>query len=159
MSKLTSFSFIIATFIPAFILMIIPLPDYIMIYRPAWVPLCILFWLMQSEGHCIGLIFCWIVGLFMDIVFIALLGQHGLALLLMSMLAIQIRKRLNRSKMLEQMVLVFLLIMLFKLSELWLDLIIGGVFNFQWIVVSFSSALCWPFLSKGLKAWDNLYRS
>ncbi len=158
MSGLTSSSFIVITLIPAMVLMIVPMPEYLAYCRPAWVPLVVIFWITQTEIQTVGLIFCWSVGFCMDVVLMDIFGKHALALLLMGMFSIPIRRRLSRSKRLEQMMLIFLFLVVFQVSTLWLDMIMHhNTPGFQWFFISVVSALIWPILSKGLKKWSVLY--
>ena len=66
------------SFFVALILTIIPLPDWMASFRPEWVALTLIYWSMalpQRVGVGIG----WGLGLALDVLKGALLGQHALA--------------------------------------------------------------------------------
>ena len=63
----------------ALVLMILPLPDWVQIYRPNWVALVLIYWSMALPKR-VGLWFAFFTGIILDTSQGTLLGQHTLAL-------------------------------------------------------------------------------
>ena len=64
----------------ALVLMILPLPDWVQIYRPNWVVLVLIYWSMALPKR-VGLWFAFFTGIILDASQGTLLGQHTLCLL------------------------------------------------------------------------------
>jgi rod shape-determining protein MreD len=75
---LISFSFIVAL-----ILTIFPLPDWAVWYRPAWVFLVLLYWLISVPDR-VGIVVAWFVGLTLDLILGTVLGLNALLFTLLS---------------------------------------------------------------------------
>ncbi|MBD3609171.1 MAG: rod shape-determining protein MreD [Gammaproteobacteria bacterium] len=85
---------IIASLIVALILTIIPIPEVLEAFRPAWVPMVVIYWVMALPQR-IGVASGWIIGLFLDVASGALLGQNALALSLLAFLTLQLHQRIR----------------------------------------------------------------
>ena len=63
----------------ALVLMILPLPEWVQIYRPNFVTLVLIYWSMALPKR-VGLWFAFFTGIILDTSQGTLLGQHTLAL-------------------------------------------------------------------------------
>ena len=70
---------IAASFVVALMLTALKLPEWALIWRPAWVALVLIYWCM-AVPHRIGVAIAFLLGVFLDVMSGALLGQHALAL-------------------------------------------------------------------------------
>ncbi|MGD8265176.1 MAG: rod shape-determining protein MreD, partial [Chromatiales bacterium] len=66
------------TILLAMILQVFPLPDWAIRLRPQWPLLVLIYWSMLFPDR-VGIFTAMIVGLFVDVMLDALLGQHVLA--------------------------------------------------------------------------------
>lgn len=69
--------FIIVSFIIALMLTIFPLPSALAWYRPAWVLLVLMYWLITVPDR-VGIVSSFFVGLLLDLLTGSLLGLHAL---------------------------------------------------------------------------------
>ena len=74
------------TLMVAIILTIVPLPAAIDMFRPDWVALVLLYWVIALP-HQINVVSAWIVGLLMDILLGSTLGIHALGMAVISYIA------------------------------------------------------------------------
>jgi rod shape-determining protein MreD len=70
---------IVASFVVAFMLTAMPLPDWAIAWRPAWVALVLAYWCLALPQS-IGVLSAWIIGLLLDVMHGSLLGQHAFGL-------------------------------------------------------------------------------
>ena len=70
---------IVFTFIIALLLTIMPLPEWARYLRPDWVGLVLIYWCLAVPER-VGVITGWLMGLLVDLLTGAILGQHALAL-------------------------------------------------------------------------------
>ena len=69
------------TLFVAFMLTIMPLPDWVVEFRPDWVTLVLIYWAMALPTK-VGVTTAWLAGLMLDVSHGAILGQHALGLML-----------------------------------------------------------------------------
>lgn len=149
---------IVATFILALWLEIMPLPDGLALFRPEWPAMVLIYWclaLPQRVGVGIG----WSVGLVLDVLRGALLGQHALGYAVMAYLALKLHRRIRVFPLWQQALSVMVFIALHQLLVLWVLGIIGqsrGSLGY-WLP-SLSSAVLWPWMFEGLRGLRRRFR-
>jgi rod shape-determining protein MreD len=143
---------IIASFIVAAFLLVMPLPDAMVYYRPEWIVLFLIYWIMALP-HRVGLLSAWVLGLFVDVLEDSLLGLNALGLALVAYLALSVYRRLRMFTMLQQASTVFILIGLHQLVSFWILTVSeqNTLSNLMFLVPAFSSALIWPLVFYGLR--------
>lgn len=137
---------IIMSFIGAFMLLMMPLPDFLRLARPEWVVMVVIYWSMALPKR-VSVGYSWFAGLIVDVIRDSLLGQHALALALVSFLTIRLHQRLRVYPPGQQAVTIFLIVLINFLIILWIRGIMGiapGLW--QILVPSFTTALLWPFV-------------
>ncbi|MCD8513982.1 MAG: rod shape-determining protein MreD [Nitrincola sp.] len=77
------FLIIFATFLLGLILSQLPLPDFLMWYRPEWVALVLIYWVMMLP-HRVGLMSAFFMGLLLDVIRGSVLGLNALSLTLIA---------------------------------------------------------------------------
>lgn len=134
------------TIIAAFMLTIIPLPDWAQALRPDWVTLVLIYWVMAIPAS-IGVTIAWCLGLLLDVAHGALLGQHALGLVLVTYIVHSQHQRMRLSSLLQQAIVVFFLLIIKQLMVLWVNGIIGQAPNIGlYFVPSLVGALLWPWI-------------
>jgi len=108
----------------ALILMILPLPDSVQIYRPNWVALTLIYWSMALPKR-VGLWFAFFTGIILDTSQGTLLGQHTLALVLIIFLNMNFYQRIRVLMLAQQAVYVFVLLLINQVLVAWVEGILG----------------------------------
>jgi rod shape-determining protein MreD len=143
---------IVATFVVALLLEIMPLPDWLVIFRPEFAAMVLIYWclaLPQRVGVGVG----WSVGLVMDVLRGALLGQHALGYSVMAYLALKLHRRIRVFPLWQQALSVMVFIALHQLLVLWVLGMIGqsrGTFTY-WLP-TLTSAAIWPWVFAGMRS-------
>ncbi|NOY71991.1 MAG: rod shape-determining protein MreD [Gammaproteobacteria bacterium] len=144
--------YLYVTFAIALCLTVVPLPDWAVTWRPEWIPLVLIFWCINLPQR-IGIGTAWVVGILLDVLQGALLGQHAFALTIIAFLSLKLHKRLRVYPVWQQTLSIFVLIMLYQLFLLWISGI-AGVSSGYWYywLPSLSSMLLWPLIDMLLRA-------
>ncbi len=143
---------IVVSFIVAALLLVLPLPESMAYYRPEWMALFLIYWVMALP-HRVGLITAWIVGLFVDVLEDSLLGLNALVLALVAYLALSLYRRLRMFTMLQQASTIFILVGLHQLVSFWVLTVSSQNTspNLMFLVSAFTSAVIWPLVFYSLR--------
>ncbi|MBT5229784.1 MAG: rod shape-determining protein MreD [Methylococcales bacterium] len=135
---------IIATFVIALILSIIPLSEDLRFFRPDWVALCLIYWCIFLPNR-IGVFSGWAVGLVTDEITGSLLGQHALAFSVIAFISIQLQHRTRHYPAWQQALNVLTLLILHRLLMHWILGITGFPPNtLLYMLPAIIGALIWP---------------
>ena len=138
---------ILLCFVAALMLAIAPMPDWAIPYRPDWVTLTLIYWVMIAPRSCsVGS--AWLVGLVLDVAQGTLLGQHALALCLVAYITVKFHLQLRVFPVSQMTFTVFALLALYQFILFW----INGVAGINAEAVSYwgpviTGALVWPLLA------------
>ncbi|MFT4607198.1 MAG: rod shape-determining protein MreD [Urechidicola sp.] len=132
------------SFIVGMILLILPLPDWVKIYRPDWVALILIYWSMALPKR-VGLWSAFIVGLLVDTLLGTLLGHHALALVVITYLNLNVYLRIRVLSLPQQSFYVFSLLVISQLIISWMNGIMGLTVPIQAVFgAPFIGMLMWP---------------
>lgn len=132
------------TVIGAFMLAIIPLPDWVVKFRPDWVTLVLIYWAMAVPTK-IGVTTAWFTGLLLDVSYGTLMGQHAVGLVLVIYVIHMQHQRLRVASLLQQAIVIFFLLMLKQLLTLWVDGMLGRApGNWLYFMPTITGTLLWP---------------
>lgn len=137
---------IVLSFIVAFLLMAMPLPDWALHWRPIWVALVLIYWCMAVPER-VGVGVGWVLGLLMDVMQGTLLGQHALGMALIAFLAVQTHQRVRVFPVWQQAMLVCLMLAVYLVLLHWIRGMMGlpsQGWN-HWLP-ALTSMLLWPWL-------------
>ena len=144
-------SFIAFTLIAAILLNMLPWSGAAFWFRPDFVALAILYWVIQ-QPHRVGFATAFILGLLMDVSDGALLGQHALAYSILVYGGILFHRRVRMFSPVAQIVHVIPLLLVNDVIILGIRLLAGADFpGYRFFIGSFVGAALWPFLSMLLK--------
>ena len=101
-------------------LVAVPLPESVAPLRPDWVAVVLLYWSLMAPRHFSLLTAFW-MGIALDTLSGALLGQNALALLLVVYLAEKFHLRLRVFPISQLAITVFLLLGLYEFVLFWID--------------------------------------
>ncbi len=104
----------------ALVLMILPLPDWVQIYRPNWVALVLIYWSMALPKR-VGLWFAFFTGIILDASQGTLLGQHTLALVVVIFINMNFYQRIRVLALAQQAIYVFVLLLINQLIVAWIE--------------------------------------
>lgn len=137
---------IVLSFVTAFLLTILPLPDWAGPFRPEWAALVLIYWCMalpQRVGVGVG----WLAGLFLDVLKGALLGQYALSLALIAYVVLKLHRRIRVFPLWQQAFSILTLLALGQLLVAWSDGIAGRPPK-DWLywAPSVTGMLLWPWV-------------
>ena len=136
---------VIITLIVGLMLTIMPLPDAIVAFRPDWLALLMIFWAMQlPRTWSVGS--AWIVGIVLDVSYGTLLGQHALALAVVTFATVRFHLLMRVFPLSQLTATVFALLALYQFILFW----INGVAGINAPSVTYwgpviTGSLIWPF--------------
>jgi len=147
------------TIIIAAILAIVPLPDWLEVWRPEWVALVLVYWAIALP-HKVGLLSAWVVGFFVDVLEGSLLGLNALALTIIAYVARNLYQRMRMFTPLQQSMTLLILVGLQQLLVFWVLTATGqnAATNLGFVFSALSSALVWPVLFPLLRYWRRAWQ-
>jgi rod shape-determining protein MreD len=137
---------ILLSFVVAYMLTAMPLPDWAVNWRPAWVAIVLIYWCLALPER-VGIGIAWTLGLLLDVQQGTVFGQHAITLTIMAYVIIQLHQRMRVFPLVQQAMLVCTLLLLAQLLTLW----IRGMLGFppqHWTfwTPAFTSMVIWPWL-------------
>lgn len=130
----------------ALVLMILPLPDWVHIYRPNWVALVLIYWSMALPKR-VGLWFAFFTGIVLDVSQGTLLGQHTLALVLIIFINLNFYQRIRVLALAQQAIYIFILLLINQMLVAWVEGIMGRPTPLlTFFGAPFIGTLIWPWV-------------
>jgi rod shape-determining protein MreD len=137
---------IVLSFLGALLLSGIPFPDWLAPFRPDWVAMVLIYWCMALP-HRVGMGTGWLVGLVLDVIRGALLGQHALALAAVAYLTLQTYRRLRIFSPWRQAFSVLVFLLIEQVLIFWISGVIGYPPRDGWYLApALGGMVCWPLL-------------
>lgn len=139
-------SIIILSFIAAFMLTAMPLPDWAQAWRPVWPAMVLVYWCMALPER-VGVGIAWCLGLLLDVQQGTLLGQNALGFTLIAFITLTLYQRLRVCSLAKQALIVAFVLLLYLLISLWIRTMVGYPPR-QWTywMPALTSMLLWPWL-------------
>ncbi|MDX1900606.1 MAG: rod shape-determining protein MreD [Gammaproteobacteria bacterium] len=140
-----------ASFLFAFVLMLLPMPEWTAWLRPAWVLMVLLYWIVMLPNR-FGIATAWIVGCLLDIVNGTLLGEHALAMTIAAFIAVRIQIRFRLFPWMQQGFAVLLIVFAYQLVLFCVEGFTGQP-PMRWLywLSSVTSMLFWPWIYSVLR--------
>ncbi len=149
---------IVASFLLAFMLAVVPLPPWLVWGRPEWVALTLVYWAIALPQR-VGLATALVVGVFLDVLEGAVLGQNAFALVVLALLSLTLYQRLRVFSLLQQAGVVFVMIGIHQLVCQWVQNLVGaGADSLLFLLPALSSAVLWPVVLHVLRGLRRYYR-
>ncbi|PCH51974.1 MAG: rod shape-determining protein MreD [Cellvibrionales bacterium] len=146
MSDRLPFSAIAIGLCLALLMWIMPLRSELAFWRPPFVLLLVTYWLFR-QPHYYGVVFAWLVGLAVDLLFGEILGQHALAMSVAAYLVMSQQHRTHHFRILYQSVFVAVVVLAYEVVLLSVRLAVEDIDAVLPVFYSvLSSALVWPLL-------------
>lgn len=135
---------ILLCFFAAYVLAVLPLPRWLQWARPEWVALTLIYWAIALP-HRVGIVTALVVGLLLDALEGAALGQNAFALVVVALLCLTLYQRLRVFSLWQQAGMVFVLVGINQLVCQWVQNLEGvGAPSLMFLLPAVSSALLWP---------------
>jgi rod shape-determining protein MreD len=133
---------------------LVQLPPELAPFRPSFVVLILIYWLMFVPAH-VGVCTAWLVGLWVDALRGDVLGVHAMAFAVMSYVVFLLYQRLRVFPLLQQAVIIAVLVALQILITRTLLNVMGRSVSESWYDYwpVFSSAVIWPWCMRVLHRW------
>ena len=143
---------ILLSFFIAYLLAIVPFPEWAMNYRPEWVPMILIYWAMALPYR-VGIGSAWAAGLVLDVLEGSTLGVNALALVVVAYVALSLHLRMRMFSTLKQSGLVLALVGLNLMLCNWLQIVTGQSVssNLMFLMAAVTSAVIWPSLFQLLR--------
>jgi len=149
---------VVATFLAAYLLAVIPLPAWLLWARPEWMALVLVYWAIALP-HRVGLFTGLILGVVMDVLEGAVLGQNALSLIVLALLSLTLYQRMRVYNLWQQAAMVFLLVGIHQLICQWVQNLQGvAAQSLIFLLPAFTSALLWPVMLHVLRAVRRHYQ-
>jgi len=142
---------IIITFIIAIALLLFPLPDYLIWWRPNLVLMVLIYWVMALP-HKIGILSAWILGIITDVTLGSVLGVHGISMAIVAYLIFVLSNRLRLFPLWQQALTISLMVGLDLVLSLWIQNFISTQprYGEYWLPI-ISSIFIWPLVLFALR--------
>ncbi|WP_341502870.1 rod shape-determining protein MreD [Gallaecimonas sp. GXIMD4217] len=129
------------TIMVALVLAMLPMPLKLDVFRPDWVSLVLIYWIMATP-HKINVGIAWLVGLVLDVLLGSTLGVHALALAIIAYLVALNFQKIRTYSVWQQGLIVMFLICAKLLLVYWVEHITNRV--------QLPPGYFWPVLTSGL---------
>ena len=121
-------------------------------YRPEWVPMVLIYWIMALPYR-VGIGWAWLAGIVLDILEGSTLGLNAMSLVIIAYLTLSLHLRLRMFSSVHQAGMVLVLIGINLLISHWLQLLTGQTVsnNIMFLLATLTSAVIWPSLFQILR--------
>lgn len=131
----------------ALCLQVMPLAEGWQIWRPDWLGLMLIYWCMKTP-HRVGVLHAFVLGILLDLIEGAVLGQNALLLSLLAFLCALIYPRFRAYSLLQQALMVLVLLGSVQLLEQWLRTLLGPfAIHLSFLTPALIGALLWPWFA------------
>lgn len=139
-----------ATVFIAWMLALVPLPAWIAPFRPEWTLLVLAYWVMALPMR-VGILFCWLAGLGLDVLYGSILGQHAFALALVGWIVARSHLQVRVYPAWQQALVLLALVIIYEFVLFWTDGIAATTAEVRWEPV-LTTAVLWPWVFLTLRA-------
>jgi rod shape-determining protein MreD len=138
---------ILLSFLVAYLLAIVPFPEWAMHYRPQWVMLVLIYWIMALPYR-IGIGSAWMAGIFTDILEGSMLGIHALTFAVLAYITLSLHQRVRLFSSSQQSGIVLVMVGLVLTVSYWIKVVTGETAqeSMLFLLGALSSAFVWPWL-------------
>jgi rod shape-determining protein MreD len=149
---------IVTSILLAIVLNMLPLPEWAYWFRPEWVLLVLIYWIMLLP-HRINVGCAWSLGLLVDVMNGSLLGEHALAFTLIAYIVARWHQWLRLFSFWQQSIIVLLFVLLYQLVLFIIQGMIGEApQTWSYWFPSLASMLFWPCVFVMLRDWRRRLR-
>lgn len=133
----------VISIIIALILMILPLPEWAVAYRPNWILLTLVFWIVYAADG-FGITMVWIIGICLDLLSGSTLGQHAVSLIVCAFIVIQLQQSFKIYPIGKQCLLLAFLVVIYLVITRWLFGDTPIINDWTYWCSALTTAFLWP---------------
>ncbi|SJZ46213.1 rod shape-determining protein MreD [Oceanospirillum multiglobuliferum] len=134
------------SFLFALLLSAMPLPDRLLWFQPEWVSMVLIYWCIALPNR-VGVFSGFFVGLCVDLLEGALLGQNALISAVLAALSLQLYQRLRNYGAWQQAMMVGVLIGISLMIAQWIQNLTGvAADTIAFMLPALTSTILWPWL-------------
>ena len=140
-------SWVIAvSFVVALMLTAVPLPEWALPWRPAWIALVLIYWCIALPER-VGVLTGWVVGMVLDVMHGSILGQHAFGLAFVAYVAVLYHQRVRVFPLGQQATFVGSVVFAYLLLMLWIYNLLGSItYRYEYLFATISSTILWPWI-------------
>ena len=149
---------ILLSFLLAMILSLVPLPSWVEWFRPEWLLMVIIYWGVATP-HRVSIGIAWVLGLLLDAFNGTLLGEHALAMVVITYIVVSQHRRIRVFPLWQQGIVVLLLTAVFQLIVFMVQGAIGQIPQ-TWLywMPTLTSMMFWPWVYAVLREWRRRFK-
>lgn len=132
-----------STLFAAYALTIFPLPQVLESFRPDWVAMTVIFWIVSLPSW-FGIGLAWLCGIVLDALVGTLLGQHAFALAVVAYIAFKFHRRIRVFPIWQETFAVFVVLTLYHLLLMWIEGTAGRDLSLNYLSPVLTSVIIWP---------------
>ncbi len=134
----------VTSIIFGFMLTAIPFPDWLSDWKPNWIGLFVFYWCITAPQR-VGVVFCFITGMLLDVQHGSSLGEHALCLSFIAYFAVTNHRRFILYPSIQQSIVIFFVIFLYGLIIANIQRFSSNI-TFEWGVLyqAMITAIAWP---------------
>lgn len=137
---------ILVSFLAALMLMAMPLPEWAVNWRPAWLTMVLIYWCMALPSR-VGIGAAWFLGMLLDVQQGAVLGQNALSMAIIAYVMLNFYQRIRMFPLVQQALLVCGLLLLQQFLALWIRGMMGHPpAHWSFWMPALTSMILWPWL-------------
>lgn len=146
------------TFLVGMMLTILPLPEWVVWYQPAWVLMILLFW-MIAIPYRVGIGAAFVIGLLLDFLMGSILGQHALLFTCLAYFFIRFQIPIHSLPASQQTILVLITIAIYLALQYWIMAMADSspLTGKYWLSLV-STTLLWPWLRFLLNDYQHRFK-
>ena len=135
---------ILVTFFVAMILNIVSYPEWMQYAAPDWVLLVLFYWCLALPER-IGVGYGWLAGLFLDILYYSILGQHAVGMAFVALIAVSGHRRIRLYELWQQCIVVLVVATISIAFRVWIyNLTSGTEIRLEFWQSALTTSLMWP---------------
>ena len=148
---------LLLSYLAALVLMVLPLPPMLEMWRPDWLTLVLIYWLMALP-HRVGFTTVLVLGLMTDILLGSGFGIYTIALIAIAYPVLSHFQRLRNQSLLQQTLFVGLLVLMKRVIVYELEHVFNdAVFNLPYLYPVLTSMFAWPWVYLLLRKYRHRY--
>lgn len=145
--------FIFLTFFLSLALDILPLPGWVIWLRPAWTLLVLIYWLLALPNF-IGLFAAFILGLLLDLLNGAILGEHAAAFVIIAFFVIKFHRQIRVYPLFQQTGVILFLVFIYLFTIFSIQAWLGQTpYSFLYWFSALVTTFLWPWVFVVLRDW------
>tara|TARA_Y100001973_G_C5083980_1_gene273908 strand:- start:33 stop:515 length:483 start_codon:yes stop_codon:yes gene_type:complete len=145
------------SYVIALVLTIMPIPAVLEPWRPDWVSIVLIYWLIAIP-HRVGFGTVLVMGLLTDILMGSTFGVYATALVIIAYPTLRHFQRIRNYSLTQQLLVVGVLILIKRVIVYELEHVLNdAVFNLPYLYPVISSAIVWPWLFLILRRYRRRY--